>query len=433
MACAPAGAAGVEMPLWSVAPFVGLLLSIAFLPLAAPHWWHENKHKAIVSLAFGVPVGIYVAIRDPHALVHTGLEYLAFVSLLGALFVISGGVRVRGALAGTPLGNTAVLALGAVLANFVGTTGAAMLLIRPYLKANAHRRSRVHQIVFFIFIVANCGGCLTPLGDPPLFLGFLNGVPFQWTLRLWPQWLVMVGALLVIFNLYDQYRFVREDLASRKDLVREVQSRKPISMEGTLNLVLLLGVMGTVLAGGFLVHPRWGETAAQLFQSMTMIGLAALSLALTSSRVRRDNEFSWHPFVEVMVLFAGIFAAMIPALAVLKAKGPEFGFSASWHFLWATGSLSAFLDNAPTYLAFLSMAQFLPDQVAGTTHAVLTAISCGAVFFGAATYIGNGPNFMVKAIAEHAGVRMPSFFGYSAWAAVILLPLLVAVTLIFFK
>jgi Na+/H+ antiporter NhaD/arsenite permease-like protein len=422
----------LEVPLWTVGPFIALLLSIAIVPLVFPHWWHKNRNKAILTVAFGTPSLVIALIYEPHAVGHTALEYLAFVCLLGSLFTISGGVRVAGSLAGTPLANTAVLGLGAILANLVGTTGAAMLLIRPYLRANRRRKSRVHLVVFFIFIVANCGGCLTPLGDPPLFLGFLKGVPFQWTLGLWKPWLAMVGALLVLFNLYDQHRFHREDLESTEDLDEVVERHGPIRLEGTYNLVLLLGVIGIVLASGFWIHPRFGETTALVSQSMVMAALAGLSLKVTPRKLREENEFSWHPFVEVMVLFAGIFAAMIPALAVLRTRGASLGVSSPWQYFWATGSLSSFLDNAPTYLAFLSMAQYLPDEVVGTTHATLSAIACGSVFFGAMTYIGNGPNFMVKAIAEHGGVRMPSFFGYMAWSLAILGPLLVAVTLLFF-
>jgi len=421
------------MPLWTVAPFGVLLLSIAFLPLVAAHWWHDNRNKARIAVAFGIPSIVIVLCYDVSALGHTALEYVAFVALLGSLFAISGGVRVSGSLAGTPLANTGILALGAVLANLVGTTGASMLLIRPYLRANRRRSSRVHLVVFFIFIVANCGGLLTPLGDPPLFLGFLKGVPFQWTLGLWKQWLAAVGTLLVIFNLYDQHRFHREDLESPEDLDEAVERHAPVKLEGIHNLPLLLGVVAAVLASGFYVHPRFGETAALVFQALAMSLLAMISLWSTPKRIREENEFSWHPFIEVAVLFAAIFVAMIPALSVLGTRGAALGVTRPWQFFWAAGSLSAILDNAPTYLAFLSMAQHLPDEVVGTTHSALSAIACGAVFFGALTYIGNGPNFMVKAIAEHAGVKMPSFFGYLAWSLGILIPILAAITVIFFR
>jgi len=424
---------GASMPLWTVMPFAALLLSIAVLPLIASHWWHDNRNKARVAILFGIPAVVIVLAYDARALGHTALEYVAFVSLLGSLFAISGGVRVSGSLAGTPLSNTAILALGAVLANLVGTTGASMLLIRPYLRANRRRSSKVHLVVFFIFIVANCGGLLTPLGDPPLFLGFLQGVPFQWTLGLWKPWLAVVGTLLVLFNLYDQYRFHREDLESPEDLDEAVERHAPLRFEGTHNLPLLLGVIATVLSSGLVVYPRFGESAGLLYQTLTMGLLAAISLRTTPKRIREGNEFSWHPFIEVAVLFAAIFAAMIPALSVLRTQGTALGVTHPWQFFWATGSLSAVLDNAPTYLAFLSMAQHLPDEIAGTTHAALSGIACGAVFFGALTYIGNGPNFMVKAIAEHAGVKMPSFFGYLTWSLSILLPIFAVVTFAFFR
>ncbi len=406
---------------------------IAFLPLFAPQWWHDNRNKARIAVLFGIPAAVIVLCFNAPALGHTALEYLAFVSLLGSLFAISGGVRVSGSLAGTPLANTAMLALGAVMANLVGTTGASMLLIRPYLRANARRSSKVHLVIFFIFIVSNCGGLLTPLGDPPLFLGFLRGVPFEWTLGLWKPWLAVVGTLLVLFNLIDQHRFHREDLASKEDLDEVVERRAPLSIEGTHNLPLLLGVVAVVLGSGLVVHPRFGETAGLLYQAIAMSVLAGVSLWSTPKRIREANEFSWHPFVEVAVLFAAIFVAMIPALSVLRIRGAALGVSRPWEFFWAAGSLSAVLDNAPTYLAFLSLAQHLPDEVVGTTHSALSAISCGAVFFGALTYIGNGPNFMVKAIAEHAGVKMPSFFGYLAWSGGILLPIFSLATVVFFR
>jgi Na+/H+ antiporter NhaD/arsenite permease-like protein len=417
--------ADLDLPLWSVAPFAGLLLSVAVLPLLAHDWWHKNRNKALVSLLFGVPIAIYIGFRDPGALVHALVEYLAFISLLGSLYIISGGVRLKGSLPGTPASNAALLAFGAVLANFAGTTGAAMLLLRPFLVANRSRQGKVHLVVFFILVVANCGGCLTPLGDPPLFLGFLKGVPFLWTLRLWKEWLFVCGALIAVFYILDRKRFRAEGAAP--------PPKEALALEGGANLALLVGVIGVVLAGGFWVQPRFGEMAAQLFQCGALAALAGLSYATTPSARRDANEFSWHPFMEVVVLFVGIFAAMIPALAVLKTRGSSLGVSQPWHFLWATGSLSGVLDNAPTYLAFLSMAQYLPDEVAGTTQDVLTAISCGAVFFGALTYIGNGPNFMVKAIAEHAGVKMPSFFGYLAWSAAVLVPVLLGMTLLFFR
>ena len=422
-----------NFPPWTVAPFVGLLLTIALLPLVAPKWWHRNRNKALVGALFGFPAGAFVASQNLAALGHTALEYAAFLSLIGALYVIAGGIEVRGSLTGTPTTNAAMLAFGAAIANVIGTTGASMLLIRPLLRANHHRHSRVHLVVFFIFIVANVGGSLTPLGDPPLFLGFLHGVPFQWTLlHLWRPWLLAMGCLLVIFVFVDQSILSREAKREGHEIPTDGR-RQPLSIRGGMNLLLLAGVVAVAVIGGRYVYPRWGGSGSQIFQCLSLCGLAGISLALTRSEIRKANEFSWHPLIEVAVLFAGIFVSMIPALGVLQTRGQELGVSEPWQFFWATGSLSAILDNAPTYLAFVSLAQFLPDEVTGTTHAALAAISCGAVFFGAMTYIGNGPNFMVKAIAEHSGVKMPSFFRYIAWSCLFLLPIFVLITLVFFR
>jgi len=409
---------------------VVLLLCVAVLPLLAPTWWHSNRNRAIVSFSLGLPVAVFVAFCDPPALIHTILDYVAFIALLGALYIISGNICFHGTLPGTPGSNTLILALGALLTNVAGTTGAAMLLIRPFLKANRMRSSRVHLVVFFILIVANCGGCLTPLGDPPLFLGFLRGVPFQWTLGLWKEWAFVVGGLILMFYLWDRRQYAGE---AKPEAPRPEERREPLRVDGTFNFLLLSGVIATVLASGFWLHPRFGEAAAQIAQSVVMGALALASLGLTPRAIREENEFSWHPLVEVVVLFAGIFAAMIPALSILAAKGSSLNVKEPWQYFVATGALSAFLDNAPTYLAFLSLAQYLPNEVGGTTSAVLQGISSGAVFFGALTYIGNGPNFMVKAIAEHSGIRMPSFFGFLGRALVILTPLLAAVAILFLR
>ena len=413
------------IPLWSVLPFAGLLVAVAVFPLISPHWWHKNTSKALVSVLFGLPVAVLVAMHDAHALVHTALEYASFISLLGALFIISGGVRLKGSLSGHPLSNAVLLSFGAVLANVTGTTGAAMLLLRPYLHANRQRKEKTHLVVFFILLVANCGGCLTPLGDPPLFLGFLKGVPFLWTLGLWKEWATVCGSLVAIFIVFDWIRYRRDGSPSNP--------KEPVALEGLPNLGLLAGVIGVILAGGFWVQPHHGEATAQMFQCGLLIVLAIVSLVTTPKARREANGFSWDPLLEVVIIFLGIFAAMIPALALLKERGSSLGLSSPAAYFWSTGLLSGMLDNAPTYLAFLSMSQYLPDEVAGTSQLVLAAISCGAVFFGAGSYIGNGPNFMVKAIAEHSGVKMPSFFGYMAWAAALLLPLFAVVTLIFFR
>ncbi len=401
-------------------PFVAMLLAIAVCPLWVPHWWDSNRNKLIVSGVLGLPVLMLYGARHPSALVHTAGDYVSFIVLLAGLFVISGGVLLRGDLVATPAINTGFLALGGLMASFVGTTGASMLLVRPLLQTNSERTRVKHSIVFFIFVVSNVGGMLTPLGDPPLFLGYLAGVPFTWTFRLWPQWALMLGVLLAVFFAYDSVQFSREPLAAIRRDRRRVE---PLRVRGGLNAVWLVGV---VLSVAFL-HAPWRELA--------IVALAGLSLKLTPSRIRRDNGFSAGPMVEVAVLFAGIFLTMIPALDLLRLRGDELGVRAPWQFFWATGVLSSFLDNAPTYLAFLALGQGLrlPGEVVGVPAAILAAISVGAVAMGANTYIGNAPNFMVKAIAEEAGVKMPSFFGYMLYSGVILLPLFVVVTLVFFR
>ncbi len=413
-----------------------MLLAIAVLPLATPHFWERNRNKALVSLVLGAPVAIWVALLDPGALMHAGHEYAAFIILLGALFVISGGIVVRGTLAGTPGLNTALLGLGAVLASLIGTTGASMVLIRPLLRANSVRREKVHVFIFFIFVVANAGGLLTPLGDPPLFLGFLRGVPFLWTLRLFPIWLVVNATLLVVFYVVDSTIFRKEDVATPGDLDEIAEAHQvPVHVAGGLNFLFLGGVVAVLLAAGSLGLPAGVQEAG-------MVAMVALAWVTTSRALRVENGFSFAPIVEVAVLFAGIFATMIPALAVLNVRGGSLGIDTHAEFFWATGLLSSFLDNAPTYLTFASVGSGLlgtdaTDLGSLLAHAdgpgILAAVSAGAVLMGANTYIGNGPNFMVKAIAELAGVRMPGFFRYMLWSGVVLLPLFGAVTWIFFR
>jgi Na+/H+ antiporter NhaD/arsenite permease-like protein len=343
---------------------------------------------------------------------------------------------VRGTLSGTPGLNTALLGIGAVLASFIGTTGASMVLIRPLLRANSVRRRKVHVVVFFIFVVSNAGGLLTPLGDPPLFLGFLRGVPFFWTLQLLPHWLFVNGALLALFYVVDGTVFRKEDIATPGDLDEiAVAHRTPISIGGRLNVLYLAGVVGVLMLSGSALVPLG-------FSEGGMLLMAVLSWFTTRQTVRRENGFTWGPIVEVAVVFAGIFATMIPALAILNARGGELGISEPWHFFWASGTLSSFLDNAPTYLTFTSAASGLLGTDAANLGALLAtergaallvATSLGAVLMGANTYIGNGPNFMVKAIAEGGGVRMPGFFGYMAWSTVVLLPIFGALTLVFLR
>jgi Na+/H+ antiporter NhaD/arsenite permease-like protein len=433
---AATGSAGADLPLWSVAPFALMLLGIAALPLLAPRLWERHAFKAALSAVLGVPVAIWMATFQPWAVVHAAREYLAFIILLGALFVIAGGIVLRGTLAGTPGLNAGLLAIGAVLASFVGTTGASVLLVRPLLRANSVRRRTTHVVVFFIFVVSNAGGLLTPLGDPPLFLGFLRGVPFWWTLRLLPQWLFVNGVLLLVFYVVDSTIFRGEDLATPGDLDKvAVAHEVPLSVAGKRNALFLAGVAAVLLASGWLRLPAW-------VQGLGMLAMAALSLATTPRGLRRENGFSWGPIVEVAVLFAGIFATMIPALEVLNARGAGLGLSEPWQFFWASGLLSSFLDNAPTYLTFATAASGLLGLDATNlaqllAHprgpALLAAVSLGSVLMGANTYVGNGPNFMVKAIAEANGVRMPGFLGYMAYSAVTLVPIFVAVTLLFMR
>ncbi len=403
-----------------IAPFVALLLGIAVLPLVAPHFWESNARKLAISIVLGLPVILLYAQHAPAALGHNASDYVSFMVLLGTLFVISGGVFLDGDLEATPLVNTAFLGAGALLASVAGTTGASLLLIRPVLNTNRERRHVVHTVVFFIFIVSNIGGCLTPLGDPPLFLGYLQGVPFAWTLRLAAPWFVTNGLLLLIYFLWDSRMHAREPATA---LARDRAAIRPLRVRGGLNLAWLAGILA---AAALMAAP---------LREMTMIALAAASMRWTAQSVRRANHFSFHPIAEVAAVFAGIFATMMPALDLLRANGGALGVREPWQFFWATGSLSSFLDNAPTYLTFLALAQGqgLAPEVVGVTHEVLVAISLGAVFMGANSYIGNGPNFMVRSIAESRGVRMPSFGGYMLYSGGVLLPVFLLVTVLFFR
>ena len=403
-----------------IAPFVTILLALAVLPLATPWFWESNARKLVVATLLGLPVLVLYARHDPAALVRTGHDYVSFIALLGSLFVVTGGILATGDLEAAPRTNTAFLAAGAVLASLIGTTGASVLLIRPLLSTNQERRHVAHTVVFFIFIVSNTGGCLTPLGDPPLFLGYLRGVPFTWTLRLLPHWLLVNGLLLAVYYLCDRRAHAREPVP---ELVRDRTAIQPLRIRGKRNLVLLLVLVAS--AAGLRSPHR----------EIVMLALAGISLAATPKAVHEENRFTFHAIAEVAALFAGIFLTMLPALDILHARGAALGLTSPRQFFWATGLLSSFLDNAPTYLTFLAVAQSLglPAQVVGVTHEVLAAISAGAVFMGANTYIGNGPNFMVRAIAEERGVRMPSFGGYMLYSGAVLIPCFLLVTLVFFR
>ena len=412
---------GTDLSIFWVFPFAGILLSIAIFPLVAPDFWHHNfgKISAFWSILligpFLLKVGFTITLYE---LLHVGLlEYVPFIILLLSLFTISGGVQLTGALVGTPIVNTGIIFIGTALASWMGTTGAAMLLIRPLIRANKERKNKVHVIVFFIFLVANIGGSLTPLGDPPLFLGFLKGVNFFWTTSaMMVPMLFMVFSLLIIFFIFDSYLYKKEN-------IKKVETDIKISIEGSFNLLLLLGVIGSVLLSGFwrphiefelfYVHVE----LQNVIRDILLLSLTFASWKLTSSKIREANEYTWFPIVEVAKLFAGIFVTIIPAIAILKAgtsgalgvvinsvsnqTGPI-----NYMYFWATGILSSFLDNAPTYLVFFNTAGGDPIQLMGELSQTLLAISAGAVFMGANTYIGNAPNFMVKSIAEENKINL---------------------------
>jgi len=401
-------------------PFVALLLAIALMPLAAPRWWERNSNKALLATLVSAPTLVYLGMHAPHLLIEQGQEYFRFIVVIGALFVITGGIHIRGSLAGTPVVNTGVLGMGALLANVLGTTGASVLLIRPLLRANKRRQRVAHIVIFFIFIVANCGGLLTPIGDPPLLLGFLRGVPFGWTLKLWPQWLVVNGILLAVFYFWDRKAFGREDK-------EEAPVHEPLRIEGLVEMLVLAGVIVTILA-------------APPGRSAIIVALALIGYFAGSRERRAQNVFTFRPLIEVVVLFAGLFATMAPVLEMLNtwAQRSDFALRTPAQFFWASGALSSVLDNAPTYLTFAAAAAGLQglaphgNYIGMIDSSVLAAVSTGSVFMGANTYIGNAPNFMVRAIAEENGVKMPSFFGYMAYSIGILLPLFIAVAVLFF-
>jgi Na+/H+ antiporter NhaD/arsenite permease-like protein len=444
---------GLRLPLWSVIPFVLTLLSLAVLPVAAGAFWHKHYPKVIGAIAVAFTVPFLVAYRGEavHDLVHIALaDYLPFLALIFGLYTASGGLVLEGDLRGAPAVNTALLAFGTAIASVIGTTGASMLLIRPLLRANAHRARRGHLVVFFIFLVSNIGGCLTPLGDPPLFLGFLAGVPFGWTLRLAPQLLLLAGVLLPTFFFVDRWFLAREQPAP----LSPPAERRLLRLEGKLNLLFLAGIVGAVLLSGV-----WrAGTVPVMGASLPLAGLARDGLIIlcgvgslwaTPTRHREANAFSWEPVREVAILFAGIFATITPLLAILAAgsEGPLaplfHPLDAPWQYFWTTGLLSSFLDNAPTYLTILNAqierfgtggSELAAAAALARDHAPhLVALSAGAVFMGASTYIGNAPNFMVKAIAEEAGVAMPSFFGYIVrWSLPILVPTFLLLTVVFY-
>lgn len=439
---------GAALDLLWVVPFLGILLSIAVLPQIAPHFWHRHfgKVSAFWALAFAVPsllvYGVQVSLYE---ILHTLLlDYIPFIILLLSLFTVAGGVRLKGSLRGTPLVNTAMLFTGTVLASWMGTTGAAMLLIRPVIRANSWRKNNVHVIIFFIFLVANIGGSLTPLGDPPLFLGFLQGVDFFWpTTRMFLPMCLVAGILLALFYVLDSYLFRGEGKPP------EEGGEERFGIEGGINILLLAGIAGAVLMSGvwkpgigFEVHHVRIELQ-NIVRDVLLVVLTFVSWRMTSLESRQANAFTWFPIIEVGKLFGGIFLTIIPVLAILRAGtdgalgGVVSAVSSEGQpvnvlYFWLTGAFSSFLDNAPTYLLFFNIAGGDADQLMGPLGNTLLAISAGAVFFGANTYIGNAPNFMVRSIAQERGIKMPSFFGFMGWSCLILLPLYALVSLIWF-
>ena len=443
---------GEILPLWSCIPFACMLLSIALMPLLLPNFWHHHfgKVSAFWAAALGIPFLWVFKGGALYEILHIILvDYVPFIILLWSLYTVSGGILLRGSLRGTPVVNTIILIIGVILASWMGTTGAAMLLIRPFLRANNYRKNRTFMVVFFIFLVANVGGSLTPLGDPPLFLGYLHGVTFFWTFKIMPHMLMVSVLLLIIYFFLDTYHYRKEDVSVPKE-----EAKESFKIEGTYNFLFLGGVVGAVLMSGMVdlgeINILGIHRAIQdWLRDGILVLLGIASLIATPIKLREDNEFTWFPIIEVASLFIGIFITMIPCLLILKAGAHgDLAFLINmvekpYHYFWITGTLSSFLDNAPTYLTFFNTA--LGSFYSGLTEAqavpllmtenaiYLKAISTGAVFFGACSYIGNAPNFMVRSIAEESGTPMPSFFGYIfKYSMIFLVPIFAVVSLIFF-
>jgi Na+/H+ antiporter NhaD/arsenite permease-like protein len=428
----------IDISLWASIPFATMLLMIATGPLFFPHWWEKNKNQLLVSLTLGLPVFIYMVYNQlTIELIHQIVfDYVPFIILLGALFVITGGINLQGDLAAKPHVNTIFLAIGAILASCMGTTGAAMLLIRPVIKTNSERKFNVHTILFFIAIVANAGGMLSPLGDPPLFLLYLRGAPFTWFFSLTGEWLFVVASLLIIYYIVDTYYYKKE---SPEDILLDKTKLEPLKITGKFNFIFLLGVILSVafLNEQYLPFIK-GSRYFGFIREFGILAFAIMSLLLTKRDIRIANNFTWNPIKEVAVLFLGIFITMTPALLYLKTNAMSLGIEKPAQFYYAAGALSSFLDNAPTAVSFHNLALGITSKfpgmikVAGIPEIFLAAISLGAVFFGAMTYIGNGPNFMVKSIAEENKIKMPSFFAYIfKFSLIVLLPIYILTQLIF--
>ena len=449
---------GNSLPLWSCIPFAGMLLSIAIIPLIRPEWWEKKKPWVVLfwSLLFLIPFAVAYGLGTASERFLESIigDYLTFIVLLFGLFCVTGNISLEGDIKGTPLTNTILLLLSALLSSWIGTTGASMLMIRPIIRANKYRPHKTQIAVFFIFLVSNIGGCLTPIGDPPLLMGFMRGVPFFWSLSLLPVMLMNFGILLIAFFIIDTIFYNKDKkLGMSYNIAKE--DKKPIRLRGAHNIIFLVMIVVAVILSGILpTMPAFqnaegeviglhilGEvslTVPAIIEIVIILIAAALSLITTKKEVREANHFSWDAIQEVAVLFVGIFVTMIPALLILKAKGGELGLTEPWQMFWATGALSSFLDNTPTYLVFMTTAGSLGastgvSTIVGTiSQQMLMAISCGAVFMGANTYIGNAPNLMVKSIAEENGMKMPSFFGYMGWSLSCLIPVFIIDMLVFF-
>ena len=422
-----------ELSLFYVLPFIGMLLSIAVLPLVSHHFWEKNYGKIAVFWALAFYIPFLIIEQDFNFAVHEFFkvmltEYFPFIILLFSLYTISGGILLRGSLVGSPKVNTIILAIGTCFASLMGTTGAAMLLIRPLIRANKGRKHKVHTMIFFIFLVANIGGSLTPLGDPPLFIGFLKGIDFFWTTQHMLSSMLFVSAILMILFYFIDTYYYNQELDNRP-------FKGPInfSIEGKINFLLLLGVISSVILSGIyqndfkpLLLFDNKLPISFLLRDIMLLSLGIISYKITSMDLRKENGFSWFPIMEVAKLFAGIFITVIPALSILGKNEEAFSSLSSNMYFWLTGSLSGFLDNAPTYLVFFTSTGKTPTQLMNGSSEFLLAISTGAVFMGAMTYIGNAPNFMVRSIAEENGIKMPSFFGYMAWSCLILIPIFLA-------
>ncbi len=431
-----------DVPIWSIIPFILMLGSIAVLPLVAEHFWESNRNKLIISLILGIPTSVWMLIVGlTHELEHAIIfDYIPFIILLGSLFVITGGIFVDGNIQATPRNNSIILSIGAVLASFMGTTGAAMLLIRPLIKTNTERKHKVHTILFFIAIVANCGGLLTPLGDPPLFMMYLRGAPFEWFATLFKEWIFINTLLILIYYIYDSKMYKKES-DEIKNL--DIKFQEPIKIRGLFNFIWLAGI---VLSIAFLNENsvdfiKSGEYSSFIREAV-ILTMAICSMVFTKKELRISNKFSWAPILEVAYLFLGIFTTMVPCLIYLESHAKDLGIISPVTFYYATGILSSFLDNTPTAVTFYSLALGLVNQdpsmianvntVAGIPEMIMQAICVSSVYFGAMTYIGNGPNFMVKAIADYQGIPMPHFLGYIyKFSLIVLFPLFILAQLIF--